>query len=399
MNLFQPIFIFSHLQSSPEKDTNVFTVKASLKSADKLVLQTSWNWDFFSNAMEGLKSRIPAMTSTILKFVNKYHTSLFGFDLNRGGVKLKHAISNLVERAHHGVLVSLTTLQDLIQTFAHQGKEALMNVFDSLMSTDLKDFREMMLLQVKTAFRHIRVRVEELLHPVAEFLTNKKFTIPGSERKLSIVEMFEEAHQAASESFEVVSQLFFRLLEKISAFIKSIEFTVPETDVSVNGRELVDNLNAEINAAKYHLKHYLRSKMDTQVIREKAESLYSYLKDRNTEVTPQIEAFYAEILRSSKQGADDAQRHAAECKDLLKLKLQDFYNALNLEAVKGGAQQFISVLQSNVSEALSESVDLMRNVSQNTAPYIRVGKEKVDVEIPLPFLWKSFNEWPTQLRP
>lgn len=334
------------------------------------------------------------MISAILKFINKYHTAHFGFDLNRGGVKLKHAISNLVEQVHHRVSVLFTTAQDLIQTFADRGNDTFLKVFDSSMSTDLKDFIEMMLFQIKTAFRHIPVRVEELLSPVTEFLTNKKFTFPGSERKLSIVQMFEEAHQAASESFGVASQLFFRLLEKISAFIGSIEFTIPETDVSFKGHKLVDNVNAEIHAVK----HYLRSKMDMQVITDKADSLYAYLKDQNTEVTPQIEAFYKEILRSSKQGADEARRLTAEWKDLLKLKLHETYDALTMEAVNSGAQQFITVLQSNASEALSESVDLMRKVSQNTAPYVRVGKEKVDVEIPLPFLWKSFNEWPTQLR-
>lgn len=389
---------FFHLQSSPEKDTNAFTAKASLRNANKLVLQTSWNWDFFRDVIEGLKNRIPEMTNALLKFINKYHTSHFGFDLNRGGVKLKNAVSNLIESVHRGVSVLFTTLQDLIQTFADQGKDMYTKVSDSLtMSTDLQEFSDTLVLEVTTSFRNIQNRIEVLLEPVTEFLENKKFTLPGSERELSIVDIIQEAHQSASEAFDGASLQFFRLLEKISAYIRSIEFNVPGTDVLVDGHELMDNLTAEINTVNYYLRSYLRDKADLQIIAENTESLLTYLKAQNTELSPHVDAIFSEILRSSKQTTDEAQKYAADCKALLKLKLHEAYGVLSMERVNSGTQQFISVLQSNLSEALNESVDLMRKASQNTAPYIRVGKEKVDVEIPLPFQWKSFSEWPTRI--
>lgn len=337
------------------------------------------------------------MTNALLKFINKYHTSHFGFDLNRGGVKLRNAVSNLIETVHRGVSVLFTALQDLIQTFADQGKDAYAKVSDSLMSTDLQELTDMMVLEVKTYFRNTQNRIELLLEPITEVLENKKFTLPGSERELSIIELIQEAHQSASKAFAGASRRFFILLEKISAYLRSIEFNVPGTDVLVHGHELMDNLTAEINAANYHLRFYSRDKVDLKIIAENTESLLAYLKAQNTELSPQVDAIFSEILRSSKQSTDKAQKYAAECKALLKLKLHEAYGVLSMERVNSGTQQLISVLQSNLSEALDESVDLMRKASQNTAPYIRVGKEKVDVEIPLPFQWKSFSEWPTRI--
>uniref|UniRef100_A0A3Q2R232 Apolipoprotein B n=1 Tax=Fundulus heteroclitus TaxID=8078 RepID=A0A3Q2R232_FUNHE len=92
-----------YLQSTPGKDTNILTAKASLKNSEKLVLQTSWNWDSVNDFITGFRDRIPLMTSAVLKFINKHHTSAFGFDLSRGGVKLRNSLLNLIDRVYQEV--------------------------------------------------------------------------------------------------------------------------------------------------------------------------------------------------------------------------------------------------------------------------------------------------------
>ncbi|KAA8582378.1 hypothetical protein FQN60_009118 [Etheostoma spectabile] len=114
--------LFSRNLSTPEKDTDVFTAKAMLRNS-QFMLQTSWNWDFLHDVIEGTKNRIPAMTNAVLKFINKYHTAHFGFDLKRGGMKLKNVASDAIESVYHEVLVSSTTLQNIINHLSDQGKD------------------------------------------------------------------------------------------------------------------------------------------------------------------------------------------------------------------------------------------------------------------------------------
>lgn len=380
---------------------------ASLRNSQKLVLQTTWNWEFFDNMIEGFKSRIPAMTDAVLKFINKYHTSHFGFNLNRGGVKLRNAISNMVEKAYGEIPAIVTTTQDLVQTLSDQGKDIYRKVLDGLMSLNVDDAGHQLVREVRVAFRHTRDRIRHLLEAVAEFFSKTKFTVPGSESMLSIVEMFQKAGQSSSRVFDGAVQLFSSFLENIYELIRSSEFTVPGVDIIVNGGEIMDKMEAFIEATFKHMKNSINQvfslfqKTVNEVFKIMAETLevfLAYLKDHNEEITYQVDALYAEMLQSSKQHTDEVKIRLAEFKDLLELNIQEAYSMVSVNEVNDRTRELISLLQSNLSEALSESVDQIQKASQSTAPYVRVSKEKVDIEIPLPFLWRSFNEWPFQIR-
>ncbi|KAG7226132.1 hypothetical protein INR49_014226, partial [Caranx melampygus] len=134
--------LFSRSLSAPEKDTDVFTAKATLRNSQRLILHTSWNWDFLHDVIEGTKDRIPAMTIAVLKFINKYHVAHFGFDLNRGGIKLKNTVSNFVERVYQGVLMYCNTLQSAVKRLAEQSRNMYIEASDSLMSMSVRNSAE-----------------------------------------------------------------------------------------------------------------------------------------------------------------------------------------------------------------------------------------------------------------
>ncbi|XP_041827365.1 apolipoprotein B-100 [Melanotaenia boesemani] len=399
--------LFSRYMSTPDKDTNVFTAKASLRNSEKLVLQTSWNWGFFNDLTEGVKNKIPAMTNAVLVCINKYHTAHFGFDLNRGSMKLKSSVSNVIERAFHKVSMYFTALRDVVQILARQGKDIYSKASDVLMSMNVQDLTDMAVHQLKQVINYTHDRIKVLVDAVTQILSGRKFTVPGSDRKLTIMEMFQRAQRSISKATDRAIQRFFTLMGKISAFIRNTEFTILGTDVVVNGDEIMDKLQSFLESAYGKIQVSMREGVSLlykavngvfQIIAEKAEELLTYLKDKNLEMTPTVDNVYAEVVQSSRQHSEEAKRCVAEYKDLVKLKIHQVYNSVNVELVNSRTKEFISILQSNLSEAFTDSVDLMKRASQSTAPYVRVSNEKVDVEIPLPFLWKSFSEWPTQFR-
>lgn len=348
--------------------------------------------------IEGTKDRIPAMTDALLKFINKYHTYHFGFDLKQGSVKLKNTISNFIEKTYHNIPAYFNKLQNLVQRLGDQVKHMYTQVSDSWMSMNMQVDQ-----LVQSAEQHIKLcedKMKALLNTVTQFLSEIKFTVPGSERKISVLQMLQKFHQSVSTTIE-------SLLKTVSMHIRQIEFKILGTEVVVNGNEIADKVTSAArslyNQLKYSMSRGVILFCETvkdifQVFATKVETVITNLKDENTEITSQVDAIYNDALQSTKHHTEKAKRRMAEYKDLMKINIQEAYNSLSMQQLNNNTKEIISVLQSHLYGGLNEGVDLMRRASQTTAPYIRVSNKKMDVEIPLPFLWKSFSEWPTQFR-
>ncbi|XP_071327155.1 apolipoprotein B-100 isoform X2 [Trachinotus anak] len=399
--------LFSRHPSTPDKDTDVFTAKATLRNSEKLILQTSWNWDFLHDIIEGTKDRIPTMTNAVLKFLNKYHTTHFGFDLNRGSMKLKNTVSNIIERVHHGILMCFNTIQSSVKHLGDQGRNMYRKASDSLMSMSVEDVIDRSAHEARQVLKRSEDKIYVFIDAVTRFLSDMKFKVPGSEERLSSLEIFQQARLSVSRTIDRAIQRLTSLMDNISRLIRSIEFTIPGTYVAVNGNEIMDKLKFSTRSIYDQLIQSLRRGFGLlqkavnnvfQVIAEKGENFIIYLKDENVEITSEVDVIYAEFLQSTKEHIEEAKRHMVDYNNLTKLRLQEAYNALNMECINNNTKEFISILQSHLYGGLNEGVDLMRRTSQSTAPYITVSSKKTDIEIPLPFLWKSFNEWPVLSR-
>uniref|UniRef100_A0A3B4VLD7 Apolipoprotein B n=1 Tax=Seriola dumerili TaxID=41447 RepID=A0A3B4VLD7_SERDU len=375
----------------------------SLINSQKLILQTSWNRDFLHDMIGATKDRIPAMTNALLKFLNKYHTTHFGFDLNRGSMKLKNTVSNIIERVHHEVLMYFNTMQSSVKHLRDQERYIYRKASDSLMSMSVEDAIDRLAREARQVLKCSEDKIYVFIDAVTKFLSGIKFKVPGSEERLSSLEMFQQTYLSVSRALDRAIQRFASLIDNISRLIRGVEFTIPGTDVAVNGNEIMDKFKFSTRSMNDQLRQSLRRGFGLlqktvnnlfQLIAEKADNFITYLKHENVEISSQVDVIYAEVLQSSEQHIKETKRHMVEYKDLTKLKIQEAYNALSMECVNNNTKEFISILQSHLFGGLNEGVDIMRRTSQSTAPYIKV----TDIEIPLPFLWKSFNEWPIQSR-
>lgn len=371
------------------------------------MLQTSWNWDFLHEVIEGTKDRIPAMSNAVLKFMNKYHIDYFGFDLNRGAMKLKNTFSNFIQRAYHEVSMSLTNLYISIRNVNDQGQEIYRKTSDSLMSMRMQDITETLSLEYGRIVNYIEDQLHYFLHVVRHFLRNTKLAVPGREEKLSGLEMLHLAHRSASRASERVFQVFANFLEKISSYIRNVEFALPGTGTVINGNDVMDKVMSSVNFAYDQLKLSERKGLDFlhkivydfgQMIAKKGENFLSYLQDENIVISLKVDAIHKDIMKSSHKYYKEANIILEEYKELSNFNIQQAYQALNMEQVNNGTRQVIDIFQSHLYGGLNEFVDLMRRTSQNTTPYLKVSNTKMDIEIPLPFLWRSFSEWPRLLR-
>lgn len=367
----------------------------------------SWNWDFLHDVIKGTEDRVPAMTDAVLKFINKYHTAHFGFDLNRGGMKLKNTLSNAVERAYHESPVSFGLLHNTVEKLAGHGSQMYRQASDSFTAISVQDLTQSLPHMARRVIELGEYRFNLLVDAVTQLLRDTKFTVPGLEQRISALEALQQAGRSVSRAADRARQRFASLMEKISDYIRNIEFTISGTEVVIRGNEIMDRLQSSVTSAYDLLREgtirfinviYSTLIDHSRVIAEKADNLLSNLKDKNLEMSPQVESVFTEIQHFSRQNTNEATRHVADAKDHIKLIIQEAYNALTMDEVNGDIVAVINIFESHLYGGLNEFVAQMRRASENTAPYVRVSNASTDIEIPLPFHWKSFSHWPTQYR-
>lgn len=247
-------YVFPQLQSTAEKDTDVFTAKATLKNFQKLILQTSWNWVALHEVIQGSNNRIPAMSNAMLKFINKYHIDHFGFELSQASLKLKTSASNAMERLHHGVSLSLNTLQNSVRHLSDQGKDVYRKTSDSLMSMRMQNVINRLCSRARQVLEYSKHNIYGLSNSVEQFLSDVKLTVQCLKLKRSspVLKSSSQLANLFQESPTGVSKW-------VTASWKRFVYqggrgTILGTDVVADGTEIMDKLNTSIRFVYDQLK-------------------------------------------------------------------------------------------------------------------------------------------------
>uniref|UniRef100_A0A8L0DVA8 Apolipoprotein B n=1 Tax=Oncorhynchus mykiss TaxID=8022 RepID=A0A8L0DVA8_ONCMY len=362
--------VFSRYLSSPDKDTDIVSVKATLKNSEKLSFQVAWNMNTMHYTIEGLKERMPAITDALLKFINKYHTAHFGFSVNRASIKLKNSASNIIERAYHEVPLGFDTLQNSM-------REMFRIAADSIPSID----------------------ITELLNSVLTFLRETNFALPGIEERLSGQELYERASRSVSAAIGWAAQRFSNVMETITdiieSLIKGVQLTIPGSNVVVNGNKIVANLRSVVSAIQDEMTKVVRHLEDVSLedLIHKVHNLLQLCFQRAAEFIASLKTQdLKKMLRSLERDMYITKSKAGEYKDTAKIKIQEIYNEVTVDRVNNDLKELVDFFQSHFYGGLNELIYLMEQASQSTAPYIRVTLKKMDIDVPLPFFWKSFAQ-------
>lgn len=374
-----------------------------------LSVQTSWNIDFLHDYIEGLKDRLPAITAAVLKFINKYHTEHYGFDLNRGGMKWKNTLSNAIELAHQDIAESLNVLQELVEQL---GSQSISN-FDSLLSTGVL-VRNSISDKVQLFSKHGEQVIENTFNAISyHVLRNITLSLPGSDEKLTGLELAHKALDSISMGIDRAINRFSRLMiaiwNTVTRNIRGIEFTIPGTTTVVRGQEILEELMSAwkslLEQKRQGVRIWKEMSWETlfqsfydilQMWINKAKVLLDSLRAEHQELADQMYAIYTEgknTLKSSKEHIEEAKKHLAQYKDLAKLNIQEVYNDMNMKRVNSDLEDIISIAQSHIEGRLGVFQEILKTV-KDIVSYFRFSKNKLDMNIPLPFLWKSFTEWP-----
>ncbi|TRY59657.1 hypothetical protein DNTS_027400 [Danionella cerebrum] len=409
--------LFTRYLSTPDKDTDLMSLKMTLKNSEKLNVQVGYQISVLSDMINGLKERVPTILETLQKFINQYHIEHLGMDLSQAGLKMKNALSNGVDKVHLEIPRVIENLQSSVKQLKQEGKKVWNKILAKLPQIDLQEFSRRFFSSANELLQRYESNMRVLLDAALKFLRNTKFHLPGLEEKLTGQEMYDRIRQSISKIIERATTRFFNLMETIadtvSGNINKIELTLPGTTKVVSGKKILKDLRSAMKSANNQIKQAMQRWENLRVekvfqdmvnsikfyIQRAEEFLNTFKAEKLEEVSSQISALYKEAgnlqvvqrigdyLRIVNKGFNDL-------KDLSKMKVQELYSEISMENLSSGLKDLLMVVESYLNSLFRSYLGLMKSLPSYTEPYVRVSNRKTDVDILLPFYWKSFSEWP-----
>ncbi|KAL4624223.1 apolipoprotein B-100 [Arapaima gigas] len=409
--------IYSRYPSAPEKDVDILNAKATLKNSDKLSLQASWNAQVLYDMLEGLGERVPDITSALYKFANKHHTAILGMDLNRASQKLKSSVSNSIEKAYQEIPKNLETLQNEIKQIGEMSKAAYESAVDSMPAVDFQKMRSELSSNVKQLLKQYQKNIKVVLAAVTKFLRETRFQVPGFKEKLTGLELFQKIfHSIALATDRLIQNIADYTQAYTDAFIshiRQIDLTVPGTDSVISGKEILENVKSALQRLRDHITETAKN-LEKVKLEEVIEKLKNYLQfwiqkveelltSLNTkeleELSARVNGLVTEVRNSDVMNdissrIEEAKKASAGYKNEAKEKIQELYAKMTMEQLNANLQLRINRLRTNLRSFLDRLIWALQQVSESMEPYMRVSNRKMDIDIPLPFRWRSFSDWP-----
>uniref|UniRef100_A0A8C1G4P6 Apolipoprotein B-100-like n=1 Tax=Cyprinus carpio TaxID=7962 RepID=A0A8C1G4P6_CYPCA len=410
--------LFSRYLSTPDKDTDLMSFKVTLKNSEKLSIQVGYHINGLSDMINGLKNRLPSIIASLQKFINQYHISYLGIDLNRAALKLKNTLSNGIDRAYQEIPRTIDSLQNSVEQLRQHGKKMWKRTLENLPQIDLQELSRSFSISANEFLQKYESNMRVLLDAAMKFLRDTKFHLPGLEEKLTGQELYNRIRQSISKVIDRATTSFFSLMEAIadtvSGHINKVEFTVPGTTKVISGKNILKDLRAAMKSAKNQIMQSIEGWENLKVEKvfqdllnsvkvyiQKAEEFLNSLKtEKLEEVSSRINGIYKEagnlqVTQKIREWMREAKRGSSELKDFSKNKIQELFNEISVEKLISNLNDLLMMVDSYISSLFKSYIALMKSLPSYTEPYVRVSNKKTDVDIPLPFYWKSFSEWPS----
>ncbi|XP_028253196.1 apolipoprotein B-100-like [Parambassis ranga] len=370
--------LYGRYPSEPTIDIDIVGLKMSVMDMEKLNIQTTWNMEMPYEMMLGLKKQVPAVMDMVsnpafitMEEVNRQVRNLEG-SFKQGKVMFKRAVANIAAVNPSAVMTSVTDNTILF----------------------LRQFQE---------------RVEIVLDAVVKCLRDTKFQIPGYDRMLSGLEVYQEYNafvaDVTEEAIEKIPKYFASMFADTIEYVQTIEFTFPGSGSVVSGREILDDLVAFMRKIQEKVIVQVRKLSNIQLedivqkftaimqfTIEQSEKFLDTLKSQNVErlstfVTDVYnDAMNSHFLADVAKQVEDVHRIIIEYLKVVTAKAQSLLADMSSEQLKADIQSWIDSMVKRINAFHNNVIRTLQEMSKAVEPYVRVSDRQMEVDIPLPFV-------------
>ncbi|XP_054618361.1 apolipoprotein B-100-like [Dunckerocampus dactyliophorus] len=367
--------LYGRYPTEPKTDIDILTLKMAVTNTETLNIRTSWNMEMPYEVMLVAKKTVPAVVQTVTtpavmtyEKINRYARSL-GASLdqakNQGTVLFKNAVDNIAAVNASNVITSIAD-------------------------------------QTSFILRKYQQRVELFLDAVVKFLGETKFLIPGHTQRLSGLELYNKCiNYVITESDNAFEQIahfqLFSFLKAVEIF-ENIHFTIPGSDRSVSGRDILDSLlealtkvHEQVTKTRIfkNIDRDFSALMDFIVVQ--MQKLYRIIKTNNvakfsTFVTDMYnDAVNSPVFANVVKRVEMVQRIISEYLTTVTSKLQTIVADISIEQLQADIQPSFDLMLKRMNAFHIDVMRVLQEMSNTVEPFLRAGDRQMEVDIPFPF--------------
>lgn len=335
------MFVFSVKQSEPGKDVDIFAIRASAKDANKMNLNMVFNMEAPDILLSGLQERLPAITSCLSSFAEKYQ-------LFKHAAQLKDIIIYYIEEAHNIANNHAPHLSQVSILFRNTVVQ-YQKTFQVLLDNAIKVLRE----------TQVKLPGSDEMTPLIEVLN--KLTI-------SITTMLQKAMQLVAVNVEDFFSAVFGMIRKI-------QVTMPIGDVMA-GAKVIDKIKESVKTTSTSVVDHLKQIESLDMFLVKLGDALKFLVDKTQD-------FVDNTLKSDVLDAIGVYINALYDKQVNLMKSLTNYasTAVDIGSINGAINYILDVFRSVVNTFYYTVTDYLQQAPAQYRSYIKVKGRKLEISL------------------
>ncbi|MEQ2164102.1 hypothetical protein GOODEAATRI_003098 [Goodea atripinnis] len=343
---------------------------------------TTWNMEMPYEMMLGLKKQVP------------------------GAMEM---VSDPAIKTYKKISRHVRSLKGSFEKFRKKGKAMFMTAVENLAAVSSSDFMTTVTDKTIKLLKESQKKVELVLDAVIKFLRQTKFQIPGYERKLSGLEVYQEfstfVADVSEEAVEKLPEYFASTFASVFDHVQTVEFTIPGSNRVVTGKELCDDLVVALRKMQEQLTVSMRKLGNIQLedmikkfsefmqfIVQQSEKFIQTLKTHNSEkissflVDAYNDAMNSHFLAGVAKQIDEVHIIIKEYLESVINKIHSIMADMSTEQLRTSIQSWIDLSVKRINAFHNSVISTLKEKSKDVEPYVRVSDRQIDVDIPLPFI-------------
>ncbi|XP_030628767.1 apolipoprotein B-100 isoform X1 [Chanos chanos] len=331
--------LYSRYASAPEDDVDILSIRAAAKEDKKMHLQAAYNLEAPHEMIMGLKERLPAITSSITGFADKY--GILG------------AVRGLWATIVNGITEAYTAAS------AHAPELSQLSIL----------FRNVIVQYQKT--------VQIFIDAAVKILRETHIQLPGMEEKTSLPEICQKVTSNVATVLEQLVQVITDNLEvyltPIIETISPVQVVLPSGEV-MTGTQILDHVKSTLKTLSTQAVELVRELESLDVILQKLGETLHAVVEKAQEFIDNIKS---DILDTA---AVYLNAYYANLVTVVKSLLEMVDAELTIEKLNEIIGHCLDYVMSILSTVISTVAGVLP-----TDGLVKVNDGKLEIELPFPF--------------
>ncbi|MBN3271401.1 APOB protein, partial [Polyodon spathula] len=349
--------------------------------------------------LQQVKNFLQQYTDALIKYINDMEIKVPGTDKILQGKEVLDSIKDYLRKVQNEVVDAVKSLRNV-------------NLEKSLQK--LKEFFQTSFMQVEEVLKSLKSKTLEEIKVQVQAMYNDAINSPLTAQIKYGLDYVKDSATHFYEFTQTCLNYAVDELEKTSRYVKSLREEYLDANMvgwMVKYYEIEEKMIKLVKSCAEYVKEtgskyteevityvtHLTEKLKELVDNQGTEYL-NYAKDLLTDADGRGMKMISELSNKAQAQIHEwstlAKNVATEYRDHAQLKLQEAYDNLSLDKLTSEAKRLFDIINQQYSAYYQAILEILKELNNNIQPYIQYRDEKLQVDVPLPFIWESFDELP-----